>query len=579
MIKQPVFSEGEIPLAEYPRPQFRRESYLTLNGLWDYAFCPSSDTPQSYDGKILVPYSPESRLSGVGRQLSPNEYLHYRRTFSLPNGFNRGRVLINFGACDQCCTVLCNGRVAGRHEGGYLPFTLDITNMLADGENELCVVVTDDASSHIFGRGKQSYNAGGIWYTATSGLWQSVWLESVPEVYLADLKIIPDSFSGKLELACRTEGGKGVINYEVYDGDRLIASECCVPSGEKCVLDVSDCLLWSPEAPNLYAIVVTCGADRVESYFGLRTFGMAERNGKYCFTVNGKPVFHSGLLDQGYWGDGIYTPSSNREMYDCLVKVKSLGFNMLRKHIKIEPLLWYYYCDVLGILVWQDMLNGGAPYKKIRINLGPFIDLRLNDKNYKSMGREDPLSRKQYMAEAEGTVACLFNCVSLCLYTLFNEGWGQFDSLNVCNHMRKLDPTRLYDHASGWQDMGGGDVCSRHIYFKKVRLKNDGRRVLALTEFGGYSFSGRQSANKKVFSYRNFSSAEDYMCALEKLYMRQVLPSVINQGLAATVYTQLSDVEQEINGIFTSDWKCKGSEERFRRINDAIYAAFNSVFN
>ena len=263
-------------------------------------------------------------------------------------------------------------------------------------------------------------------------------------------------------------------------------------------------------------------------------------------------------------------------MYDCLKGVKALGFTMLRKHIKVEPLLWYYYCDVLGILVWQDMLNGGAPYKKLRLNLGPFIDLRLNDRDYKSMGRDDALSRKQYMAEAEGTIDSLFNCVSLCLWTLFNEGWGQFDSLAVCGHMRALDSTRYFDHASGWQDMGGGDVCSRHVYFKKVRLKNDGRRVLALTEFGGYSFSVK--GRKKAFSYRKFASAEDYMAALERLYTRQILPAVKEQGLAATVYTQLSDVEEEVNGIFTPDWRCKGPKETFRRINDSLYRAFGEVF-
>ena len=576
MLIEPVFSEGQIPLSEYPRPQFRRDSYLPLNGQWDYAFSPSAEAPEKYDGKIVVPYSPESSLSGVGRQLRADEVLHYRRFFELPEGFNRGRVLINFGACDQCCKVLLNGREAGRHEGGYLPFTLDITELIEGGVNELCVIVTDDASSHIYGRGKQSYASGGIWYTAISGLWQSVWLESVPEVYLTGLKLFPDGLNSTLSLYCRTEGGEGLIDYAVYDGDRRIAFMRGVKSGQRCTLNVSECLPWSPESPQLYKIVIACGADRAESYFGLRSYTVAEREGKRCFCINGRPVFHSGLLDQGYWGEGIYTPSSNREMYDCLKGVKALGFNMLRKHIKVEPLLWYYYCDVLGILVWQDMLNGGAPYKKLRLNLGPFIDLRLNDGDYKSMGRDDALSRKQYMAEAEGTIDSLFNCVSLCLWTLFNEGWGQFDSLVVCGHMRALDPTRYFDHASGWQDMGGGDVCSRHVYFKKVRLKNDGRRVLALTEFGGYSFS--EKGRKKAFSYRKFASAEDYMAALERLYTRQILPAVKEQGLAATVYTQLSDVEEEVNGIFTPDWRCKGPKETFRRINDSLYRAFGEVF-
>ena len=577
MIFEPAFSGGELPLEEYPRPQFKRESYLTLNGLWDYAFSASSQPPTAYDGKIVVPYSPESELSGVNRQLRPDEYLHYRRTFELPEGFNRGRVLINFGACDQCCTVLCNGKPAGRHEGGYLPFALDITDLLRDGQNELNVVVTDDASSHIYGRGKQSYSAGGIWYTAISGIWQPVWLESVPKLYLKGLKLVPDSACGTLTVSCGTQGGEGEIDYEVFDGEKPVAAGRGVPSGQECVLDVSACKKWSPDCPELYKIVITCGADRVESYFGLRSFGVGERGGMHCFTLNGEPIFQSGLLDQGYWGKGIYTSETNRGMYNCLRQVKVLGFNMLRKHIKVEPLLWYYYCDILGIIVWQDMLNGGERYKQYRINLGPFINLRLNDKNFESMGRGDPKSRAQYMAEAEGTIECLFNCVSICLWTPFNEGWGQFDSLAVCEHLRGLDPTRLYDHASGWQDMGGGDVCSRHIYFKKVRLKNDKRRVLALTEFGGYSFSDKNSG-KKVFSYRNFASVQDYMKAFERLYMRQVVPAIKKDGLAAAVYTQLADVEGEINGIFTADWRCKGPAEDFCRINAALYAAFDLVF-
>ena len=562
-------------MGEYPRPQMKRDSYLPLNGEWDYAFSTSDSEPAEYDGKITVPYSPESKLSGVGRTLLPREFLHYRRFFTLPQSFNRGRVLINFGACDQCCTVICNGRTAGSHRGGYLPFTLDITPFLCDGVNQLRVVVTDDAASHIYGRGKQSYTPGGIWYTAISGIWQSVWLESVPKTYISELKIIPDANSRTLTLYGRTEGGDNPTDYEVYDGDRIIAAARGVQAVSKCTLDVSACKLWFPDSPHLYKLIAVCGEDRVESYFGLRTFGSKQINGKKCLTINGRPLFMSGLLDQGYWGEGIYTPSSNREMYDCITKVKDLGFNMLRKHIKIEPMLWYYYCDISGIVVWQDMVNGGAPYSKLRINLGPFIDLRLNDKDYKSMGRDDPLSRKQYMDEAEGTISCLFNCVSLCLWTPFNEGWGQFDSLAVCEHMRSLDPTRLYDHASGWQDMGGGDLQSRHIYFKKIKLKNDGRRALALTEFGGYSCS---ESGKKIFSYRNFSSTREYMAAIEKLYMRQVVPCIEKQGLAAAVYTQLSDVEQETNGIFTADWRCKGDEQVFRRINDSLYEAFEKVY-
>lgn len=574
MIFRPQFTEGE-GLKEYPRPQFLRDSYIPLNGIWDYAITTSPQIPNKYDGKINVPYSPESPLSGAERGPSAREYLHYRTYFCIPQGFNRGKVIINFGACDQCCTVIINGKEVGGHEGGYLPFSFDITDCLASGENELCVIVSDDAASHIYGRGKQSYNAGGIWYTAVSGIWQSVWLESVHNVHLTGIKLVPDALGGKLAVTCEASDKNASADIAVYDGEEVVAKVCGVKSGQQCMLDVSRCKPWSPEDPQLYPIVVTCGQDKVQSYFGLRTFGTAEVDGRRCFTLNGKPVYHNGLLDQGYWGKGIYTPECNREMYDCLSKVKELGFNMLRKHIKVEPLLWYYYCDILGILVWQDMVNGGAPYSKLRINLCPFIDLHLNDMNFKSMGRDDARSRAQYMAEAEDTVHTLFNCVSLCLWTPFNEGWGQFDALGVCERLRSIDPTRLFDHASGWQDKGGGDVCSKHIYFRKLRPKNDGKRVLAVTEFGGYACA---EGNKKTFSYRNFSTSAAYAAALEKLYFKEVVPLITSRGLAATVYTQLCDVEQEVNGIFTSDWRCKVGKEQFRRINDAIYAAFNKAF-
>ena len=574
MIIQPEFDGGGIPLGEYPRPQFARDSYFPLNGRWEYAITSSKEEPERFEGEILVPYSPESPLSGVGRQLTADKFLHYRRTFSLPQGFNRGRVLLNIGACDQRCAVFCNGRKAGGHKGGYLPFTIELTSFLREGENALHIVVRDDASSCIYGRGKQSYKSGGIWYTAISGIWQSAWLESVPQNYLHGLKITPDYASKTVTFQCEVYGG-GSVSYGIYEGQSLLCSAKDVPAGRAVVLDASMCRPWTPSSPELYKIVVTSGSDRVESYFGLRTFSRGECGGRQYFMLNGSPIYQSGLLDQGYWGRGIYTPESNRQMFDCLKKVKSLGFNMLRKHIKVEPLLWYYYCDVLGILVWQDMVNGGAPYKQWRINLGPFIDLRLNDSDYNGMGRAEARSRETFMREAFGTVEALYNCVSLCLWTPFNEGWGQFDAVKVWQKLRAADGTRLYDHASGWQDKGGGDVCSRHIYFKKVRLRNDGRRVLALTEFGGYSFT--EGGVPRAFGYRRLRSRAKFAAALKVLYLKQVVPAILREGLCAAVYTQLCDVEQEVNGIFTADFRLKADEELFRELNAAQYAAFNKA--
>ncbi|MBR6789123.1 MAG: glycoside hydrolase family 2 [Clostridia bacterium] len=407
----------------------KRNSHFALNGEWDYAINAEREmTATAYDGKILVPYSPETLPSGVNRQVGADDYLHYRRFFTLPDGFNKGRVLLNIGACDQVCEVFVNGKKVGSHEGGYLPFSLDITSALTSGENELKITVRDDASSEIYGRGKQSYTPGGIWYPATSGIWQSAWLESVPENYIVKIKLTPDYFTSTLKLNCDVIGG-GEFEATVMDNGEILANG--VSEKGELTLDVSSCRPWSPDDPELYEVKINAGDDVIESYFGLRSFGRKEIDGKWYFTVNNKPIFHNGLLDQGYFEDGMYTPLSNKRMYDELKAVKDLGYNMLRKHIKTESALWYHYCDCLGILVWQDMINGGGAYSKLRINLCPFINLHINDKNYRKMKRLNPLSRKQFMTEAYELIDTLYNVVSLCLWTPFNEAWGQFDAVDV----------------------------------------------------------------------------------------------------------------------------------------------------
>lgn len=545
----------------------KRESFFSLDGDWEYAITRSETPPDVYDGVIRVPYSPESVLSGVNRALRKDEFLHYRRIFELPRGFRKRKVLLNVGACDQVCTVFLNSVPVGCHEGGYLPFSFDLTPCLCEGKNELCFTVTDNADSDVYGRGKQRYRRGGIWYTAVSGIWQSVWLESVPEVYTEELRLLPDFDRKTLTIEFKPAVH---ARAEVFEGTRPIS----VGEGEgKIELDVSLCKPWTPERPELYVVQFTLGEDRVTTYFGLRKFSLVERSGKRFFALNNEPVFMNGLLDQGYWS-GIYTPRPG-EMLECLSKVKAAGFNMLRKHLKIEPLVWYYYCDVLGILVWQDMPNGGAQYKQWRINLGPFVDLRLNDADYRSMGRENPLSRAQYMKEAIGTVSALFNCVSVCLYAPFNEGWGQFDAVKVSEILKELDPGRFYDHASGWQDMGGGDVCSKHVYFRKVKLKNDGKRALALTEFGGYAFSER--APKKAFGYKKIGSRAQFEAAVSSLFRGEILPLVEREGLCATVYTQLKDVEDEVNGLMTEEGRWKVDPALLKALGEELFAAFSKA--
>ncbi len=573
MIIKPEFLFDNIPLPEYPRPQFKRDSYISLNGEWDYAINKSNNIPEKYDGKIVVPYSPESDLSGVKRQLQADEFLYYKKIFSLPNGFNKGRVLLNIGACDQIAEVFVNGNLASKHEGGYLAFTIDITDYLVDGDNELVVKVIDDASSEIYGRGKQKYKRGGIWYTATSGIWQSVFLESVPEKYIKSVKLLPDFDKKELIVACNSDSEGGVIA-EIYDGDKLL-SKSKIKINESCAIAVPDCKVWTIEMPEIYTIIFTFGKDKVESYFGMRKFSSVTVDGKKYFALNDKPIFHNGLLDQGYWHDGIYTPKTNKNMYDEIISLKKMGFNMLRKHIKVEPMLWYYYCDISGMLVWQDMINGGGDYPFYRIALCPFINLKLDDTNYKKM-RRNSASREFYYKEAFGVIDQLYNVVSLCLWTPFNEAWGQFDAVTVWRKLSAYDNSRLFDHASGWQDKGVGDLNSRHIYFRKIKVKNDGRRIMALTEFGGYSYAMKDHVfTKKLFGYKGFKSSDDLINAYENLYQNEIFPAIKNDGLGATVYTQVSDVEDEVNGLYTYDRVLKVDENRVKAINEKLYKIFD----
>jgi len=580
MIFSPVFdTSSSIPLSEYPRPQMKRNSYFSLNGKWDYYISKSKEISFSENKaeKILVPYSPESVLSGVIRQLKKDEFLFYRKTFFITDEFFKGRILLNVGACDQICSVFVNGIEVGFHCGGYTSFSFDITKAVKiNSENEIIFIVQDDADSEIFGRGKQSYKPGGIWYTATSGLWQSVWLESVPLEYIKSIKITPDFDSKKLYVVCNYNSEKTELNVKnaiirIFDGKKIIAEE---KFNREIVVDVASCKNWTLENPELYVVEIFYGEDKIESYFGLRKFSTIQK-GKYkYFALNNEPILHNGLLDQGYWHEGFYTPPTNKAMYDEIKSVKEMGFNMLRKHIKVEPLLWYYYCDILGVLVWQDMINGGAKYKQHRIMLCPFVDLKLNDTNLKSMGRSFE-SCKQFYVESQEIIENLYNCVSLCLWTPFNEAWGQFDSLKVWKTLKEIDNTRPFDHASGWEDMGGGDVCSKHIYFRKIKLKNDKKRVLALTEFGGYSYAMPNHVfAKKIFGYKMYKTQQDLENAIEKLYEKEIIPMIKQEGLSGIVYTELTDVEEELNGLFTYDRVLKVDFYRIKKMNENLYKVF-----
>ncbi|MBD5153265.1 MAG: MFS transporter [Oscillibacter sp.] len=567
--------DRDNPLPEYPRPQLRRESYLNLNGRWQYAIRPKKEKqPAVFDGEIIVPFSPECLLSGVQKKVMPEDRLWYQRTFALPEGFRKDRVLVHFGAVDQSCEVLINGKPVGGHEGGYLPFTCDITDALTDGENTLVVSVTDATSLSRHAYGKQSFTPGGIWYTPQSGIWQTVWLESVPENYVEKLTITPMYDSGEVRFILQARDPENA-NFVIRKEGKVIAEDWYDAGKDGLVMSILDEHFrpWSPEDPFLYDVTVTLnGGDVVQSYFGMRKFGVTEVNGKKVMALNDKPIFMSGVLDQGYWSDGLYTPASDEAMVYDIQKMKDCGFNMLRKHIKIEPLRWYYHCDRLGMIVWQDMVSGGSRLAPMVIQILPFLEINLQDSNYHRFGREDEAGRKQFVQDMHDTVDLLYNTPSLAVWVPFNEGWGQFDSLLATQMLWEQDPTRLVDHASGWHDQGGGDFKSRHVYFKPVKLKHDKHRVLALSEFGGYSLpAAGHTASEKLFGYRMYQTVGKFMDALAALYEGEVIPCMEKQGLSAAVYTQVSDVEDEVNGILTFDRKvCKVDESRMKGINSRL---------
>lgn len=551
----------ENPLNEYPRPQFVRNSYINLNGVWKCAFSDKKELPEEFDYDIVVPFSPETPLSGVNRVLKPGEFLHYQRAFEIPEGFNKGRVFIHFGAVDQLANMFINGKKAGSHAGGYTPFRLEITDFIVTGQNIINVSVADYSDTKEYSKGKQKFKRGGIWYSPQSGIWQTVWLESTPAEFLEKVKITPDY--DREQVHFEFFGTEDVLT-TIYDGEDIIAQT------RETNVKLSDFKAWSPENPFLYTVTFQACGETITSYFGMRKFSTGkDENGIWRLFLNNKPYFHNGLLDQGYYPDGFLTPPSNQAMEDDVKKMKELGFNMLRKHIKIEPLLWYHYCDVNGILVWQDMINGGGNYG-LEISVWPFIGINLDDTNYKTFKRTDKAARELYYEELTDMVDYLYNCPCIALWVPFNEGWGQFDSNAAYDMLKRLDPSRTVDTASGWHDRGCSDVISKHIYFTPIKVKA-GERPYVLSEFGGYSqkIEGH-TFNNKMFGYKIYKTKESLTKAYKRTFEKTILPQ-IKTGLAATVYTQVTDVEDELNGILTYDRKVvKIDENTIKEINRKV---------
>lgn len=554
------FEKDESPWSEYPRPQFRRSSYLPLCGSWELSVL--KDNNETHLGEITVPYPPESRISGINRMLSPLEKYIYKKRFTLPENFIKSRVLLHFGAVDQLSRVWLNGEFLGENAGGYLPFSFDITDMLSDGENQLTVEVTDALDEEL-PYGKQRYKRGGMWYTPISGIWQTVWLESVPENYIGSVKLTPaldgitiDVNGGREEkrIAIQTEKGEIVREW----------------TGNSVTIPIENPINWTPENPHLYSFTLTDGNDEIQSYFALRTITIETVNGQAYICLNGKPYFFHGLLDQGYFSDGIYTPASSQGYLWDIKTMKKLGFNMLRKHIKIEPDLFYYYCDKYGMIVFQDMVNSG------KYNF--FIDTALPTAGIKR-GIKHPATPKRRMyfeQSARLTAEQLYNHPCVCCYTIFNEGWGQYDADRIYRELKQLDPSRVWDATSGWFSEKESDVQSEHVYFRKIKLKADPGRPLVLSEFGGYSCKiENHSFNlDDNYGYKLFSTAEELTAGLYQLYKNEIIPA-IEQGLCAAVLTQVSDVEDETNGLVTYDRQLvKVDEKTMKEISAQLFAAF-----
>ncbi|MBR4067618.1 MAG: glycoside hydrolase family 2 [Clostridia bacterium] len=557
-------------LQEYPRPQMVRDSYLNLNGYWDYAITTDETVPDVWQGQILVPFSPESVLSGVERTLHKEETLWYHRALSLPDGFlpEGGHLLLHFGAVDQEAMILLNGKEMGSHIGGYNAFAIDLTDGWQPGENLLIVKVKDETDAGSRSRGKQKTQRGGIWYTPQSGIWQTVWLEAVPSLYIHGLQMLPHIDTGELELTVEADASSNAECTMTLCGETHT-----LRVNTPTMLPVKDVPLWSPMHPHLESFTVELGSDKVESYFAMRSFGVGKDiNGIPRLLLNGKPYFHNGLLDQGYWPDGLYTAPSDEALIFDIQQMKDLGFNMLRKHIKVEPMRWYYHCDRIGMLVWQDMPSGGSQYKFPIISVPLVSGIHLKDKHYRWFAREDEVQRDAYYEELEEMILQLRNVPSIAMWVPFNEGWGQFDAANACALISELDPTRPIDHASGWHDQGIGQLKSLHVYFRPYRFKPDKKgRAVVLSEFGGYNLRvDGHCFNEIDFGYKKLKDQEELWAAYESLYREQILPA-IPKGLAATVYTQVSDVEDELNGLFTYDRAIlKLPADKLRALNDDL---------
>ena len=559
---------NQIPLSEYPRPQLKRDSYICLNGYWEYAIRKNEQIPTIFDGQILVPFSPEVAKSGVNKTVLPDDYLFYKLNYEIPKDFVKDQIILHFGAVDQIAEVFINGKFAIKHIGGFLPFSLNIKPYLTDNKIEIILRVQDTTNSSYHSSGKQSLNPGGIWYKPQSGIYMPVWMESVSDGFIESIKVTPNIDNKTIEILFKSskKSAKLHLNNKIYD------IEADTPN----IIKIEKPILWSPENPHLYELKITNEVDEISSYFAMRKVSLIKnKDNKLVIALNNEEYFMKGVLDQGYYADGLLTPNSDEDYINDIMLVKSLGFNVSRKHIKIESLRWYYHCDRLGLLVWQDFVNGCTKYDFWLNQVPLFVRYKICDHRYKKFFRENEIGRKEAYQEFLDTIDLLYNSPCIVLWTIFNEAWGQFDAKEICEKLKEIDKTRLFDHASGWHDQGASDVKSMHIYKWKVKVPSKQKiknRAFVCSECGAYILDKRlkEAKKKEGFIYLLFNNKEDFQKEYARFIKEEIIPAK-RKGMSAFIYTQLSDVEEEMNGFISYNRKeVKVDLNSIKAINDTI---------